>query len=55
MDDRGLGEVLALRDDASARMQRGRKLAASGDLEGAIAEYEAALARDPRWRSRTPI
>jgi tetratricopeptide (TPR) repeat protein len=46
MDDRVLGDVLALRDDASARMQRGRKLAASGDLEGAIAEYEAALARD---------
>jgi tetratricopeptide (TPR) repeat protein len=42
-----LGAVLALRDDAGARMQRARKLAASGNLEGAIAENEAALALDP--------
>jgi tetratricopeptide (TPR) repeat protein len=47
IDDRVLSAVLALRDDASARMQRGRRLAAAGDFEGAITEYQAALARDP--------
>jgi tetratricopeptide (TPR) repeat protein len=47
IDDPVLGAVLALRDDASARMQQARKLAASGNLEGAIAENEAALALDP--------
>lgn len=47
IDDSVLAAVLALRDDASARIQRGRKLAAAGNLEGAIAEYEAALAREP--------
>jgi protein O-GlcNAc transferase len=47
IDDPVLAGVLALRDDASARMQRGRKLAAAGDVGGAIAEYEAALEREP--------
>lgn len=49
IDDPILSTVLALRDDARARAQRGRKLAAAGDLEGAIAAFEAALERDPSY------
>jgi tetratricopeptide (TPR) repeat protein len=45
--DRALDGVLALRDDAGAKLRRGQRLADAGDLEGAIAEYEAALGRDP--------
>ena len=45
--DRVLEKVTALRDDAGARLQRGSKLAAAGDLEGAIDCYEAALRLDP--------
>jgi len=39
--------VTALRDDAQTDLQRGLKLAEAGDLAGAIAAHEAALARDP--------
>ncbi len=39
--------VTALRDDAAANLQRGVKLAERGDVPGAIAAHEAALARDP--------
>ena len=39
--------VTALRDDARANVARGLKLADAGDLDGAIAAHEAALARDP--------
>ena len=39
--------VMALRDDAQTSLQRGLKLAEAGDLAGAIAAHEAALARDP--------
>jgi len=42
-----LAGVAALRDDESASLQRGLKLAEAGDLAGAIAAHEAALARDP--------
>jgi tetratricopeptide (TPR) repeat protein len=42
-----LETVTALRDDPGALVQRGMKLADTGDLEGAIAAHEAALARDP--------
>lgn len=45
--DRILDGVMALRDDVGATLRRGLKLADAGDLEGAIAEYEAALRRDP--------
>ena len=43
-----LATVTALKDDASTHLQRGIALAAAGNLEGAIAEHEAALARDPK-------
>lgn len=42
-----LDGVIALRDDAGAKLRRGLKLADAGDLSGAITEYEAALQRDP--------
>ena len=47
LDDPVLATVLALRDDADANLQRGLKLAAAGDLAGAIAAHQAALSRDP--------
>lgn len=49
VDDPILGRVTALRDDARTLLQRGIKLAAQGDLDGAIAAHEAALARDPSF------
>ena len=39
--------VTALREDARATLQRGIALAEAGDVAGAIAAHEAALARDP--------
>jgi tetratricopeptide (TPR) repeat protein len=42
-----LATVTLLRDDAQTHLQRGLKLADSGDLAGAIAAHEAALALDP--------
>jgi Tfp pilus assembly protein PilF len=39
--------VASLREDAGAVLQRGIKLADAGDLAGAIAAHEAALAMDP--------
>jgi tetratricopeptide (TPR) repeat protein len=39
--------VIAVRDDAQTSLQHGIKLAEAGDLAGAIAAHEAALARDP--------
>lgn len=47
IDDEVLARVVALRDDPRARIRAGQKLAEQGDLEGAIAAHEAALARDP--------
>jgi tetratricopeptide (TPR) repeat protein len=47
VDDPVLGTVTALRDDAGTNLQKGLKLADAGDLAGAIAAHEAALARDP--------
>jgi tetratricopeptide (TPR) repeat protein len=47
VDDPVLAVVMALRDDARASLQRGVSLAAAGDVQGAIAAHEAALARDP--------
>jgi len=42
-----LATVTSLRDDAQTNLQRGLKLADAGDLAGAIAAHEAALALDP--------
>jgi tetratricopeptide (TPR) repeat protein len=47
LDDPVLATVAALRDDGRALLQRGIALAARGDLAGAIAAHEAALAKDP--------
>ena len=47
LDDPVLGAVTVLRDDAQTRLQRGLKLADAGDVAGAIAAHEAALAIDP--------
>jgi tetratricopeptide (TPR) repeat protein len=49
LDDPVLAAVNGLKDDAAARLQRGLALAAAGDLDGAIAAHEAALARDPNF------
>ena len=43
----------ALRADAGPHAKRGLSLQKQGDLVGAIAEYEAALAVDPRLFPRT--
>ena len=42
-----LATVTGLRDDDQTNLLRGLKLAEAGDLAGAIAAHEAALARDP--------
>ena len=47
IDDPVLAAVTALRDDAGTNLQKGLKLAESGDLAGAIAAHEAALAQAP--------
>jgi tetratricopeptide (TPR) repeat protein len=47
LQDTVLAGANALRDDARANVQRGLKLAERGDLEGAIAAHEAALALEP--------
>lgn len=46
-EDPVLAKVAELRDDAQTNLQRGLKLADTGDLAGAIAAHEAALTRDP--------
>jgi tetratricopeptide (TPR) repeat protein len=47
IDDEILASVTSLRDDPRALLQRGVALSDSGDLEGAIAAHETALAADP--------
>jgi tetratricopeptide (TPR) repeat protein len=47
VEDPVLAAVAALRNDGQAEFQRGLKLADQGDLPGAIAAHEAALASDP--------
>jgi tetratricopeptide (TPR) repeat protein len=47
LEDRLLAAVTGLRDDAQAKVRRGVKLAEAGNLDGAIAEHEAALAQEP--------
>ena len=46
VNDPVLSAVSALRTDANARLRRAQKLADDGDVKGAIAEYEGALASD---------
>ena len=48
VEDPVLAGVLALKDDARAAVRRGLKLAEAGDLDGAIAAHEAALAAEPQ-------
>jgi protein O-GlcNAc transferase len=48
IDDPVLTAVLGLREDGSALLQRGIKLAEAGDVAGAIAAHEAVLGRDPQ-------
>ncbi len=47
VDDPVLATVTALRNDADTNLQKGLKLAAGGDLAGAVAAHEAALVQDP--------
>jgi tetratricopeptide (TPR) repeat protein len=47
LPDAILATVTDLREDAAAILQRGVKLADAGDVAGAIAAHEAALARNP--------
>jgi tetratricopeptide (TPR) repeat protein len=47
LDDPVFATVTALRNDAQTDLARGLKLAEAGDLAGAIAAHEGALARDP--------
>jgi tetratricopeptide (TPR) repeat protein len=46
LDDPAFATVSSLRHDAETELQRGLKLAEAGDLAGAIAAHESALARD---------
>jgi len=46
LDDPVFATVSSLRHDAETELQRGLKLAEAGDLAGAIAAHESALARD---------
>jgi tetratricopeptide (TPR) repeat protein len=46
VDDPVRATLASIRDDAEANLQRGVTLAEAGDLPGAIAAHEAALARD---------
>lgn len=50
VDDPVLARVSAVREDARALLVRGIKLADTGDIAGAIAAHEEALARDPSLR-----
>ena len=47
LDDPVLGSIAKIRRDGRAEFQRGVKLAEQGDLPGAIAAHEAAVATEP--------
>ena len=47
IEDPVLAALTTLRNDPRAELQRGLRLAAQGDVEGAIAAHEAALAGEP--------
>ncbi|MBK5298229.1 MAG: tetratricopeptide repeat protein [Vicinamibacteria bacterium] len=51
VEDPAVARVRALRDDAGPHVKRGLTLQKQGDVAGAIAEYEAALAVDPQLAS----
>ena len=51
VDDPAVARMRALRDDAGPHMKRGLSLQKQGDVAGAIAEYEAAIAADPQLAS----
>ena len=46
VDDPAVARMRALRDDATPHVKRGLSLQKQGDVAGAIAEYEAAIAAD---------
>ena len=48
IEDPSLARVRALREDAGPHLKRGFSLQKQGDVAGAIAEYEAAIAVDPQ-------
>jgi len=48
VDDPAVARMRALRDDAGPHMKRGLSLQKQGDVAGAIAEYEAAIAVGPQ-------
>ena len=48
VDDPVVARMRALRNDAGPHVKRGLSLQKQGDVAGAIAEYEAAIALDPR-------
>jgi tetratricopeptide (TPR) repeat protein len=49
LEDPVLASTAAIRDDAVASLARGVTLKQAGDIEGAIAAHEAAIARDPAY------
>ncbi len=49
IDDPVLAAVSTIRTDARVLLQRGAKLAAAGDLAGAVAAHEEALRQDPTY------
>ena len=48
VDDPAVARMRALREDAGPHLKRGLSLQKQGDVAGAIAEYEAAIAADAR-------
>jgi tetratricopeptide (TPR) repeat protein len=53
LDDPVRDRVAAVRDDARAHLERGIRLDALGDLNGAIHEHEASLRSDPQLAQAT--
>jgi tetratricopeptide (TPR) repeat protein len=51
VDDPAVARMRALRDDAGPHLKRGLSLQKQGDVAGAIAEYEAAIAADSQLGS----
>ncbi len=49
LDDPVLAGTVPVRDDAAASLERGIKLKQAGDIEGAIAAHESAVARNPAY------
>lgn len=49
LEDPVLAGAKSVRDDAAASLERGIKLKQAGDVEGAIAAHESAIARNPGY------